>query len=466
MSNKHFEGSISSQIIVNVIDIAFLCASGFLALFVSRHLGQHDITLAHTQRYLIISILCYIPTAVLFPPVALRRVSSTDKIAGNTFLTSTFHFVVFLLIVYLLRIDYLPRIFFLSMYMAFTTLLLLERLSIFKYVSSIRRNGTHLARVILVGNGMEMHELYYDLKECTSGLIIEGLFSLSSDKETPENITLRGEPAHALEYLKENSQSIDAVYCSMASLSQEEARELYAYCENHMIRFYMVPVFVNLTRRHMIINQIGSSFVLSPRKEPLHEMGNQIIKRAIDLMVSSAFLLTVFPFIYTIVAIIIKYQSPGPVFSRQRRNGLNGKEFDCIRFRTEHINSDVDNTQGVENKMYRFPFGDFMRKSHVDNLPQFINVLFGNMSLVGPRPHLPAHTEEYRKIVDQYMVRHWVKPGITGWEQIKSSRNETRYQDQMENRVHADIWYVENWSFWLDIRIMMSTLFKTMFHKE
>lgn len=466
MSNKHFENSVSSQIAVNVIDIACLCASGFLALIVSRHFCQHDITFAQAQRCLIIALLCYIPVVLLFPPVALRRLSSSDKIARNTFLTTTIHLTVLLLVIYLFRIDSLPRIFYLSMYVAFSTLLLLERLSLFKYVSSIRRKEANLERIILVGNGPEMHELYYDLKESTYGLITEGLFATPSNEVTPDDITLRGEPAQALEYLKENGQRIDAVYCSMASLSQEEAHELYAYCEKRMIPFYMVPMFVNLTRRHMVISQIGSSFVLSPRKEPLHKLGNRLLKRGIDIIVSSIFLLTLFPIIYVIVAIITKCQSTGPVFSFQKRKGLNGKEFDCIKFRSVPICANIHDEQGTEDNPHSFRFGEFLRKSHFDHLPQFINVLFGSMSVVGPRPHMPAHTEEYRKIADQYMVRHWAKPGIIGWEQVKSSRNDTRYQDETENRVHADIWYVENWSFWLDLRIMMSTLFKIVFHRN
>ena len=122
--------------------------------------------------------------------------------------------------------------------------------------------------------------------------------------------------------------------------------------------------------------------------------------------------------------------------------------------------------QATEDGPRRFPFGAFMRRANIDELPQFINVFVGNMSLVGPRPHMLAHTEEYRKIVNRYMVRHWVKPGITGWAQVQGFRGETRYLSQMANRVHAAIWYVENWSFWLDVRIIASTFFKTLLHKE
>ena len=466
MSNKHFEDSISSRLIVNVIDIALLCAAFFLTHYTLMHFAQETVALSYTQRYLVIAILCYMPVAAFFPPIALRRVCSSDKIASNVFLTTTVHFIFFLLTVYLLKINSIPRTYFLSIYAIYTLLLLSERISMFRYMTSVHRRGANLARVILVGNGEEMRDLYHDLKDTIYGLDIEGLFTTPPEKALPEGVELKGEPSQAIEYLRENASHIDAVYCSMASLGKEDAQALYSYCENNMIRFFMVPVFVNLTRRHMVTTQVGGSFVLAPREEPLRSMGNRVIKRALDLVVSSIFLLTLFPIIYVIVAAVIKCQSPGPVFFRQKRNGLNGKEFYCIKFRSMHVNADADRVQATEHDPRKFPFGDFMRRANIDELPQFINVFMGSMSLVGPRPHMLAHTEEYRKIVNRYMVRHWVKPGITGWAQVRGFRGETRYLSQMENRVHADIWYVENWSFWLDIRIIASTFFKTLLHKE
>lgn len=466
MSNKHFENSVSSQIVVNVMDIALLCVCGFLALTVSRHFGHPGMTFSLTQRHLAVYILCYIPIAVLFAPIALRRVSSTDRIAGNTFHTSTLHFIVFLSVIGLLRMAYLPYVFLLTLYLASFILLFLERLTIYTYVSSRRKRGANQARVILVGNGAEMRELYHDLKEQTCGLTVEGLFAMPSNEEMPQDVILRGEPAHTLDYLRENGQHTDAVYCSMASLTQTESQELYAFCESHHIHFYMVPVFASLTRRHMVLSQIGSSFVLSPREEPLSKMGYRFIKRITDIIVSGIVLLTLFPILYTIIAIIIKCKSPGPVLSRQKRCGLNGEAFHCLLFRTVHLHPGGDDMPGAESGVHHFPFGEWLCTSHISKLPLFINVLFGDLSLVGPRPHLPAHAEEYSRIADQYLVRHWAKPGITGWEQIQSFRPERRYDDPLENRVHADIWYMENWSFWLDIRILMSTLFHVLFHRD
>ena len=466
MNSRYPEESTVTRIFVNAIDIMLLGVSFLTTHYALLHIGQEWISMEFTQRFLAIAVLCYVPVAVAFPPIALRHVCSSDKIAGNVFATSTALLAVFLLAIHLARYDFFPRAYLLGVYAMFTLLLLSERILIFRHMTNTRHKGESLARVILVGNGEELRELYYDLRDTTYGLDIKGLFANPVDRPLPDGVVLRGKPLQAIDYLKENAGKIDAVYCSMASLDKDHAMELYSYCENNLIHFFMVPVFVNLTRRHMVTMQIGGSFVLAPREEPLLSMGNRAIKRALDLVVSGIFLLTLFPVIYVIVAVVIKCQSPGPVFFLQKRSGLHGKEFYCIKFMSMHVNADADKVQATEHDPRKFPFGDFMRRTNIDEFPQFINVFLGSMSLVGPRPHMLAHTEEYRKIVDRYMVRHWVKPGITGWAQVQGFRGETRYLSQMENRVHADIWYVENWTFWLDLRIIASTFFKTLLHKE
>lgn len=216
----------------------------------------------------------------------------------------------------------------------------------------------------------------------------------------------------------------------------------------------------------MITIQQGSNMLLTSRKEPLNNINNALLKRAFDLICSSLFLFTLFPVIYVIVAIIIKRQSPGPVIFKQERSGLNGKVFTCYKFRSMHVNKDADLVQATLNDPRKFKFGDFMRKTNIDELPQFINVWLGDMSMVGPRPHMLKHTEQYSQLIKEYMVRHWVKPGITGWAQIMGLRGETKELKQMEDRVKADIWYVENWNFWLDVKIIWKTVWNMITRNE
>lgn len=155
---------------------------------------------------------------------------------------------------------------------------------------------------------------------------------------------------------------------------------------------------------------------------------------------------------------IIKITSPGPIFFKQDRNGENGEIFQCYKFRSMKVNKDSDKIQATKNDPRKTKFGNFLRKSNLDEMPQFINVFKGEMSLVGPRPHMLKHTEEYSQLVDKYMMRHLVKPGITGWAQVTGFRGETKKVSQMEGRVKRDLWYIENWTFLLDLRIMVMTV--------
>jgi putative colanic acid biosynthesis UDP-glucose lipid carrier transferase len=155
-------------------------------------------------------------------------------------------------------------------------------------------------------------------------------------------------------------------------------------------------------------------------------------------------------------------QSPGPLLFRQRRTGMDGKDFWCLKFRSMHVNADSDRVQATKDDPRKFPFGNFMRKTNIDELPQFWNVLRGDMSIVGPRPHMLAHTEQYSALIGKYMVRHFVKPGITGWAQVTGFRGETSELWQMEGRVERDIYYIQHWSIWFDLRIIWMTI-KTCF---
>lgn len=208
----------------------------------------------------------------------------------------------------------------------------------------------------------------------------------------------------------------------------------------------------------MHLKVLGDVPYLSLYNEPLSLIENRLIKRTFDFVVSLTFLCTLFPIILAVVAIVTKTTMPGPLFFRQKRTGLNGKEFYCLKFRSMKVNKDADTLQTTKNDPRKTKWGNIMRKTNIDELPQFINVLLGQMSIVGPRPHMVKHTDDYSKLIDNYMVRHYIKPGITGWSQVNGFRGETKYLSQMEGRVAGDIWYLEHWSVWLDIYIMYKTV--------
>ena len=215
----------------------------------------------------------------------------------------------------------------------------------------------------------------------------------------------------------------------------------------------------------MILEVMESVPLLTIRTEPLQSPYNRFIKRCFDILFSASVLILVFPLLYIIAGILIKISSKGPILFKQKRTGLYGKVFECYKFRTMHINEDADTVQAVRDDPRTTKIGSFLRRTNLDEFPQFINVLKSDMSVVGPRPHMLKHTEQYSILIDKYMIRHLVKPGITGWAQITGYRGETRTLEQMEGRVKRDVWYLENWSFFLDLKIVVVTII-SMFRGE
>lgn len=253
----------------------------------------------------------------------------------------------------------------------------------------------------------------------------------------------------------------DELYVSLSRRDRDIIKRISLFCDRHVVRFYYVPVSVESLGIRLKKAFLDDIEIFTTHEIPLSGPINKSMKRLFDVVLSLVFLIPtalLFPFIY----VIIKTQSPGPILFKQTRTGLDGKDFEMLKFRSMHVNADADKVQATKDDPRKYPFGNFMRKSNIDELPQFLNVLKGDMSIVGPRPHMLAHTEQYSQLIDKYMVRHFVKPGLTGWAQVTGFRGETKELWQMEGRVKRDIWYIEHWSIWLDIRIVWLTA-KTVF---
>ena len=321
-----------------------------------------------------------------------------------------------------------------------------------------RMSKKHTRFVVLVGSTDNNLEIYHEMSGSEdTGYSVVGYFDGQANPAFPVECPYLGQPAQVQEYLEKHDY-VHYLFCCLPSKDREVIVSLIDYCENHLVHFFSVPNVRNYLRHRMYFEMIGSVPILSIRKEPLGKIENRLIKRIFDVAFSLLFLCTLFPIIFLIVGVTIKITSPGPIFFRQKRNGLNNKEFWCYKFRSMKVNKESDTLQATLNDPRKTKFGDFMRRTNIDELPQFINVLLGDMSIVGPRPHMLKHTEEYSKIINKYMVRHFIKPGITGWAQVTGFRGETRELEDMEGRVKADIWYMEHWSFLLDLYIMYKTV--------
>jgi putative colanic acid biosynthesis UDP-glucose lipid carrier transferase len=319
-----------------------------------------------------------------------------------------------------------------------------------------RRKGYNFKRIVIIGAGKNGMELYQVIKDDLSyGFNVLGFFddNLALKHILPNYLGMTNEvESYAL------ANDVDEIYCTLPGTSDEKIVRMLNFAEKNMIRFYIVPDFYRNLKKSLVMEMMEFIPLMTIRREPLQAEYNRVLKRVFDIFFSLAILLTIFPILYIVVGILIKLSSPGPILFTQKRTGLYGQDFMCYKFRTMKVNEDTDLLQAVKNDPRKTKIGDFLRRTNLDEFPQFINVLLGNMSVVGPRPHMLKHTNQYSVLIDKYMVRHLVKPGVTGWAQVTGYRGETKTLEQMEGRVKRDVWYIENWTFFLDIKIIVVTV--------
>ena len=335
-------------------------------------------------------------------------------------------------------------------------------------IGLLRRKGANNYPVILVGSDPNMLSVCEFLTgpNTMEGYSVLGMFTRQS-KDIPEGIEDLGLPEDAITYVEKNHNFLKEVFCSLnPATATEYVNRLVETCESHMVRFKYVPAMEGYPKRKMAISQLGSVNVISLHEEPLNKPLAKLVKRAADILFSGLFLITLFPLIWLFCAIGIKLSSPGPVFFKQKRTGYEGKEFWCYKFRSMHASANADTKQAVKGDSRVFKFGEFLRKSSIDELPQFINVFRGDMSIIGPRPHMLYHTDVYSDLIGDYMIRHLAKPGITGWAQVNGCRGETKELSEMKERVEKDIWYIEHWSVELDVSIFFTTVWQMIRHND
>ena len=232
--------------------------------------------------------------------------------------------------------------------------------------------------------------------------------------------------------------------------------------DKHCMRLKFVPDFSLISKKHFSSSHLDNFHVIKPRYEPLQNAYNRLIKRIFDIVFSSLVIVFILSWLYPLLAFLIKRQSKGPVLFRQMRTGKKNEPFWCYKFRSMYINIGDESQQAQKEDARVTPIGKFLRRSSLDELPQFFNVLMGNMSVVGPRPHMIKHTSDYNDHINNFMVRHFVKPGITGLAQVSGLRGETKRVSDMVRRVNKDIEYVQRWSLIKDIKICFLTVIVTL----
>ena len=397
--------------------------------------------------------------AIYFVPVRIfQPVMFTDKVVQRALSLIALHSIIFTACLFFLKSEkdilplYLVVYFYILLFIIFTAWRILARESLKIY----RRKGHNYKRVIIVGAGKNGMNLHAEMKkELAYGYNIYGFFD--------DNVLLKNTipnylgMTHEVEgYALKND--IDEIYCTLPNSQDEKIIRMFNFAEKNMIRFYIVPEFSRYVKKRLDLDSIETVPVMAVRSEPLQSIPNQIIKRTFDIVFSFCFLVTLFPILYVIFGILIKLSSSGPIIFKQTRTGIYGTNFDCYKFRSMVKSEKADEIQAEKDDPRTTKIGQFLRRSNLDEIPQFFNVLRGDMSVIGPRPHMLKHTELYSSFIDKYMVRHLIKPGISGWAQVNGYRGETKTTEQMEGRVRYDVWYLENWSFILDLKIVVITI--------
>lgn len=333
-------------------------------------------------------------------------------------------------------------------------LIALFKIAIYYFLRKYRTlYGGNYRKVVILGSPKRVAQLatFFD-ENLDYGYKLVKNFSTETDKKAVIEACYK--------FVKE--AKIDEIYVSLFDLNNTQVNDLINFADNNMKILKFLPDNKEFFARNLKLDYYGYIPVLSLRSIPLDDVINQLIKRAFDIVFSLIIIVFVLSWLIPILAYFIKKESKGPVFFMQMRNGLNYKEFNCYKFRSMTPNEDADIEQVSKNDPRITKIGRFMRKTSIDELPQFFNVFLGEMSVVGPRPHMVSHTEMYAAKVDKFMVRHFIKPGITGLAQTNGFRGEVENDQDIIYRVKYDIFYMENWSLLLDIKIVFMTLFNAI----
>jgi len=337
-----------------------------------------------------------------------------------------------------------------------------------KILKYLRRKGKNIRNLILVGDG-ELAQNFKTmiLSNPDFGYNFKGFISENArdNQRTGEQFFVNVEKTFS-------EMKLDEAVIAISVESRHLLEGIIKICDKYAVKVHIIPDYYNLVSKRFQLSSFGGFPIITARREPLNEVQWRMLKRIFDLFFSFLIVIFIFSWLFPIIFIISLIFDRGPVFFIQDRLGSKNKKFKCIKFRTmryEKIKVDEFNPV-VENDPRITKVGKFLRKYNLDVLPQFINVLIGEMSVVGPRPHAISYNDLYSKFVDEIRLRQNVKPGITGWAQIHGLRGDVtdneENQKRTQQRIDFDLWYIENWSFWLDIQIIFQTVWQMIVGKS
>lgn len=414
-----------------------------------------------TFTYILVNLLCWVFTARAFglyndlrmKPISVEWIMFLKAFGIYTLLKP----FIFSQVLDHFTFERFP--FFLNSILIFT-LLPAQKLLVRIIFKRLRNSDNYSRKVLIVGAGKTGLNFYQScVLNYQYGYQLTGF--LDDEKQPALNGSYLGTTSDIEEIIA--NYELDDIVVALPFTKEKQIQQIVLVGEREGKRVRIVPEYSQLGIGKMHVDSMGNLSVITLRTLPLDYLDNKLYKRIFDILFSLFAIIFLFSWLFPIISLIIKLTSKGPVFFKQERWGLNNKTITCLKFRTMVTDcKDVDENgnflQAQKNDPRITPIGRFLRKTNLDELPQLFNVLLGSMSLVGPRPHPVPLNLSSKDNVEKYMMRHWVKPGITGWAQVHGYRGETKEKYLMKTRVKYDLWYIEHWTFWLDLQIMVQTL--------
>lgn len=442
--------------VVSAVDVVTINLVYWAYYLVDLWLDFDGVLFTHYKMYWLMTNIAYVIAISFINTTIHRRLTEPESVLQGVSRT-----ILLLVVTYvaLIGMAKLPTPGFVKSFvigMIAFVVISFERILMRRWVKYLRTVGKDSLNTVIIGYGPSVKPAIEVMKDKWNGLHLLGIFCDDIIDEKELGVCKLGTIDETIGYIKNNKVSEAFIYQPLTF--DKRLKAILWECNLQVVRLFYIPAQQVRTNTNTFLRKFGDTYILASHHEPLLKMHRRVEKRTMDVAVSLLFLCTLYPLVYIVVAVITKLTNPGPVYFKQERTGYNGKSFLCYKFRSMRINDDADKKQATENDDRVTKFGYFMRHYNIDELPQFINVLKGDMSIVGPRPHMLAHTEYYSELINEYMVRHYVRPGITGLAQISGCRGETKTVDEMKQRVEKDIEYIENWGFWRDIVIILKTV--------
>jgi putative colanic acid biosysnthesis UDP-glucose lipid carrier transferase len=427
-----------------------------VAGFIWRNNPSESLLPHHLIFYLYLNIVWFILVFIFRAHTIDRNIR--PRVFFITYVQIIIFFFFFFLMFFQFRaFEYYPRHWWKYIFPVFFTSLMVWKFALYYGFRLYRKLGYNYRHVIIIGNDTNAKILqHYLLSNPWHGLRYNGYFSDREIMDEESRANYLGNLSDLDKNLK--AKVIDEVFIDWSSIPRKKLNEIFEVLDNYPVKVRVIPDLQDFSFRSAEIVNYGDLPVIQIHPGPLSIWYNRLVKRCFDLMVSLAAAILVLSWLTPILWIASLFGSREGVFFKQRRTAADGREFTCLKYRSMRENAEADLKAASKEDKRITPVGRILRKTSLDEFPQFINVLIGEMSVVGPRPHMLKHTEEYRKLIKRFMLRHTVKPGITGLAQVRGYRGEITCFEDIEKRVQYDVKYIENWSFNLDLRIILRTL--------